>query len=81
MASSSSEMINIKVKTMAPATYELRVSKSMTCQDLKRELESNVPDAPVDRQRVIYRGRAVRDDQTLGDAGTRRSAFAWHFLI
>lgn len=64
---------------MAPATYELQVSKTMTCADLKRELEQKVPEAPVDRQRVIYRGRAIRDDQTLGDAG--RWAFCMESIL
>lgn len=69
-AAQREETIKIKVKTMQPATYELTVLPGISIAALKRDhLSVMVPDAPAERQRIIYRGRALRDDQTLREAG------------
>eukprot|EP00877_Chromochloris_zofingiensis_P010285 jgi/Chrzof1/550/Cz01g20040.t1 len=62
--------ISIKVKTMEPASYKLDVSASMAVTALKSELLA-ICNIPVDRQRLIYKGRVLRDDQRLNDVGVQ----------
>lgn len=65
----TAQLMKIKIKTMEPATHELEVPASITIAALKREHIANLVDASADRQRIIYRGRALRDEQTLQAAG------------
>jgi hypothetical protein len=38
-------------------------------RDLKVRMASLAPDAPVERQCIIHRGRGLQDEQTLGQLG------------
>jgi hypothetical protein len=42
--------------------------------ELKQEL-SGITSIPVDRQRLIYHGRVMRDDQTLAELGRQLCSF------
>ena len=65
----AAQLMKIKIKTMEPATHELEVPASITIAALKRDHIAILVDASADRQRIIYRGRALRDEQTLQGAG------------
>ena len=68
-SSGGSPLIKLKIKTMEPATHELEVPRSITISSLKADHISALVNAPPERQRIIFRGRALRDEQTLDAAG------------
>eukprot|EP00798_Chlamydomonas_sp_ICE-L_P018388 gene18388-24858_t len=76
---SSPGTMTIKVKTMEPACYELLVERNMTVPALKQRLTQYV-DAPLERQRIIFKGRGLRDDQTLSEIGIE-DGDALHLVI
>ncbi|KAL0048365.1 hypothetical protein WJX82_001722 [Trebouxia sp. C0006] len=68
--SSSADEINVKVKTMQPATYELRIPLTATVGNLKQLLVDKAS-IPQDRQRIIYKGRVLDNDQQLQAHGVQ----------
>ncbi|GLI68882.1 hypothetical protein VaNZ11_013429 [Volvox africanus] len=68
-ADAGGDFLQIKIKTLEPATYDLRVNRQITVLDLKTTLEGIVQNAPPRRQRIIYRGQCLRDESTLQDLG------------
>ncbi|KAK9697921.1 hypothetical protein RND81_08G069800 [Saponaria officinalis] len=63
-AGSSEATIEIKIKTMDSQTYTLQVDKQMPVPALK-ECIASVTGVVTDRQRLICRGKVLRDDQLL----------------
>ena len=74
MADSSVEAtgqtIRITIKTMTPSEHNLEVSTQCTVAALKSEYIAPLVNAGAERQRLIFRGRALSNDaQTLQAAG------------
>ena len=58
--------ITFNVKSSNDAKYVMTLPLSTTVLDLKNKLaQSDVADLPVDRQRLIYSGRVLKDPDTL----------------
>ena len=71
--------ISLTVKVLSGGTHTLRVPATLTVGELKAKLV-DVADVPRDRQRLIFRGRALTDDAaSLADAGIR-DASAVHLV-
>ncbi|KAK9804453.1 hypothetical protein WJX73_003438 [Symbiochloris irregularis] len=60
--------LNIRVRTLAQTSHELRVPRTCTVEQLKGRLVATVH-VPVERQRLIYRGRLLLDHERLTAAG------------
>ncbi|KAJ8437116.1 hypothetical protein Cgig2_016859 [Carnegiea gigantea] len=60
----SGAMIEIKIKTMDSQTYSLRVDKQMSVPALKERVAS-VTGVVTEHQRLICRGKVLKDDQLL----------------
>mmetsp|Transcript_8005 Transcript_8005/g.12847 ORF Transcript_8005/g.12847 Transcript_8005/m.12847 type:complete len:988 (-) Transcript_8005:666-3629(-) len=67
MAQNSSEIL-VNVRTLDSRTFRIRTSKDATVADLKRLIanEANVPDG---QQRLIFQGKVLRNEHTLGSYG------------
>lgn len=64
--SAEEPQITFNVKSSSDAKYVLTVPGSMTVSDLKTKLStSEYADLPVDRQRLIYSGRVLKDHDTV----------------
>jgi ubiquilin len=50
------------------AGFSISIALQMMVSALKEEL-SGITSIPAERQRLIYKGRVVRDDQSLSDLG------------
>lgn len=58
--------ITFTVKSSADAKYNLTLPLSTTVSDLKQKLSTaEYADTPADRQRLIYSGRVLKDNETL----------------
>ena len=79
--SSGGPRIKLKIKTMEPATYDLEVPRSITIASLKSDHIVSLANAPAERQRIIFRGRALRDEQTLETAGKENPATAGQMIV
>ncbi|KAK9824006.1 hypothetical protein WJX72_006923 [[Myrmecia] bisecta] len=64
---SSAGSITIKVKTLAPATYELDVSPEAAVLEVK-QLLVGIAGMPLDRQRLIFHGRVLQDSVKLSES-------------
>lgn len=60
--------VNINVKTPNGSKYAAQISLDATVRALKEALSPKC-DVPVDQQRLIYKGRILKDDQTLRSYG------------
>ncbi|KAI3683974.1 hypothetical protein L1987_84491 [Smallanthus sonchifolius] len=60
----SETMVEIKIKTLDSQTYTLRVDKSVPVPALKEQIAS-VTGVLSDQQRLICRGKVLKDDQLL----------------
>jgi hypothetical protein len=69
MAAAAADMIRIRVKTMGNGDHDVEIARNATVLQLKAMLSERMADSPVDRQRVIVRGRALADADTLAAAG------------
>ncbi|MBA0747414.1 hypothetical protein Gogos_004328 [Gossypium gossypioides] len=69
----SEATIEIKIKTLDSQTYTLRVDKQMPVPALKEQIAS-VTGVLSEQQRLICRGKVLKDDQLL-------SAYRIHFLF
>lgn len=56
--------INIHIKSSGDSKYEVSVDTSSTIEDLK-VIISAAADVPPERQRLIYSGKVLKDDQTV----------------
>ncbi len=56
--------VGIVVKTMDDARYDVRVSGGGSVEDLKRAIVARVG-VPMDRQRLIFRGRTLGNGEAL----------------
>lgn len=58
--------ITFNIKSSSDAKHVVTVPESMTVLDLKQKLStSEYADTPADRQRLIYSGRVLKDNDTL----------------
>ncbi|KAI9734253.1 MAG: hypothetical protein M1834_002357 [Cirrosporium novae-zelandiae] len=59
-------LVNVHIKSSNDAKYTLNLPVSVTVADLKSKLAtSEYADIPVERQRLIYSGRVLKDADTL----------------
>jgi hypothetical protein len=59
-----SSIISIKVKTIENKQYEFRLSPTTLILQLKQEIQKSIG-LEVSRQKIIFRGRLLQDNQTL----------------
>ncbi|KAK3941057.1 hypothetical protein QBC46DRAFT_363603 [Diplogelasinospora grovesii] len=58
--------VSFKVKTSGDKSHNITMSESATVLDLKTKLaEKDYEDVPVERQRLIYSGRVMKNDDAL----------------
>ena len=71
MENSATEWLSVRVKTLEPATYDLRVNKNISIGELKKEIEREAH-VSADRQRLLFCGRVLADDSIkLEDSGVK----------
>ncbi|RDA86889.1 hypothetical protein CP532_1423 [Ophiocordyceps camponoti-leonardi (nom. inval.)] len=59
--------ITFKVKTSSDSTHTITMAESATVLELKTKLAGeDMENIPVERQRLIYSGRVMKNDDTLG---------------
>ncbi|RDA90748.1 hypothetical protein CP533_2971 [Ophiocordyceps camponoti-saundersi (nom. inval.)] len=59
--------ITFKVKTSSDSTHTITMAESATVLELKTKLAGeDLENIPVERQRLIYSGRVMKNDDTLG---------------
>jgi hypothetical protein len=58
------ETMEIKIKTLDSQSYTIRVAKNVAVPALKEHL-ATVVGVPADSQRLICRGKVLKDDQLL----------------
>lgn len=64
---SSDAQITFKVKTSSDTTHSITMSEAATVLELKTKLAGNdLENIPVERQRLIYSGRVMKNDDTIG---------------
>ena len=64
---SGDAQITFKVKTSGDGNHTITMSEAATVLDLKTKLAGeDLENVPVDRQRLIYSGRVLKNDDTLG---------------
>ncbi|PKA60116.1 Ubiquitin-40S ribosomal protein S27a [Apostasia shenzhenica] len=66
VSDSSQSSIEIKIKTLDSQTYSLRVNKNMPVPTLKEKIMSAIG-VPLNQQRLIYKGKVLKDDQLLSE--------------
>ncbi|XP_034699659.1 ubiquitin-like domain-containing protein CIP73 isoform X1 [Vitis riparia] len=64
MAGGKENEIEIKIKTLDSQTYTMRVNKQVPVPDLKQQI-ATVTGVLSDQQRLICRGKVLKDDQRL----------------
>ncbi|GJQ11812.1 hypothetical protein GpartN1_g3603.t1 [Galdieria partita] len=64
--SDTSSSFSVKIKTLDSTEYEVSVTNDTSVLQLKQRLVE-LTGVPLERQRVIFRGRVLSDDRTLGD--------------
>ena len=66
-SSGGDAQITFKVKTSGDSTHTITMSQAATVLDLKTKLSgADFENIPVERQRLIYSGRVLKNDDTLG---------------
>lgn len=66
MAEESDVQLTFTVKSSLDAKYTITIASNATVVDLKTKLSTpDQADLPVDRQRLIYSGRVLKDPDTL----------------
>lgn len=66
-ADAADPQITFKVKTSGDGLHTLTMAESATVLDLKTKLATEeYENIPVERQRLIYSGRVMKNDDTLG---------------
>jgi ubiquilin len=65
---SSSNEITFNIKASSDAKYSVTMASTATVAALKQKLSgSDFADLPVDRQRLIFSGRILKDTDIIGD--------------
>lgn len=65
---SSDAQVTFKVKTSSDSTHAITMSESASVLDLKTKLSGEAfENIPVDRQRLIYSGRVMKNDDPLSN--------------
>lgn len=59
-----SDSITINIKSSGDSKYEVTVSTTSTILELKNEIATKA-DVPADRQRLIYSGKVLKDNETV----------------
>jgi len=62
--SDDADVISINIKTLDGRAHPLRVPKHITIADLKQSIQAET-DVPVSAQRLIFKGKALKEDQRL----------------
>lgn len=66
--SAAESQITFKVKTSGDSTHTITISEAATVLDLKTKLAgADYENIPVDRQRLIYSGRVLKNDDALSN--------------
>ncbi|GAQ87003.1 Ubiquitin-like superfamily protein [Klebsormidium nitens] len=65
-AARSPDVLELKIKTLDAQEFAVHVNKNASVPDLKAKVAEN-GGCPVESQRLIYRGRVLKDDQTVSD--------------
>ena len=60
----ANEIITINFKTTKGSKESVQIAKSATVEELKQKIEEKSSDLSADRQRVIYKGRVLKNDKT-----------------
>lgn len=63
---SSDSTIGINIKTLDSQLYSFRVKKKLPVPALKEQIATTIG-VPLEQQRLIYRGKVLKDDQFLSD--------------
>jgi len=69
MAEASADSMTINFKTTKGAKESITISKTATVKELKDKIQEKATDLEAERQRVIYKGRVLKDDQTVEGCG------------
>lgn len=70
--SDGGDEVNINIRTANGSKFAARISLESTVRALKEALSPEC-DIPSDQQRLIYKGRILKDDQTLQSYGIANS--------
>merc|ERR1719336_3369620 len=65
----ANEIITINFKTTKGSKESVQISKSATVEELKQKIEEKSSDLSADRQRVIFKGRVLKNDKTVEGSG------------
>ena len=63
-------VISVKIKTIENKLYNFRLSPTSLVLHLKQEIQKTIG-LPISRQKVIFRGRLLPDNQTLAQNNVR----------
>lgn len=80
VAGGSEEAVPINVRCSNGSKFSVRSTLGSTVADFKGVLAQNC-DVPADQQRLIYKGRILKDDQTLDSYGKCYFSFFCSFNI
>ena len=67
------DSFQVVVKTLTGAAFAFDVDRSTTVAALKQRIAES-QDIPVERQRLIFAGKQLEDERTLGDYNVQKDA-------
>ncbi|CAI7765260.1 unnamed protein product [Closterium sp. NIES-54] len=67
--SASRSEVGITIKTLDNRTYDVRVDLALLVSALKEKISTQVQ-VPAGSQRLVFRGKVLKDDQTLASYGS-----------
>jgi hypothetical protein len=65
-AAAQNQRVTVRVKAMDETEKRIEVSLDEKVSDLKNKIRDQM-DVPLDRQRLIYLGKQLKDNMTLGE--------------